>query len=129
MAAQAGFKGLEAWQVAMGLVEVIYQATATWPSHEQFGLTNQVRRAAVAVPSNIAEGHGRKSPGDFIRFVSIALGSLSELETQILIAGRLGYLPEPHAQPLIERIHETTRVTQGFARFLKRTAPQTTKNQ
>lgn len=113
----------------MNLVEEIYKVTATWPAREQFGLISQVRRAAVSVPSNIAEGHGRKSPGDFVRFVSIALGSPAELETQVLIAGRLGYLPAVDAKRLVERIHETTRVTQGFARFLKRGVPAATKNQ
>lgn len=129
MSDHQGFKGLEAWQVTMNLVEAIYHTTTSWPPHEQFGLTNQVRRASVSVPSNIAEGHGRKSPGDFLRFISISLGSLAEIETQLLIADRLGYMSDLQTQQLIGLVHEATRVTQGFARFLRRSASSTTKNQ
>lgn len=115
-----GFKGLEAWEVSMLLVEEIYRATANWPAYEQYGLTNQLRRAAVSIPSNIAEGHGRKSAGDFARFVDIAYGSLSEVETQVLIAQRIGYLSETSLEPLIVRVNEVGRVIQGLGRYLRR---------
>lgn len=82
---------LRAWQESMALVEHIYQATADFPPDERFGLVSQLRRAAVSVPSNIAEGAARGSDADFIRFLYIARGSLSEVDTQLQIAERLGY--------------------------------------
>lgn len=85
---------LEAWRVAMDLVEETYRATAGFPSHEQFGLTTQMRRAAISISSNIAEGAARESRREFAHFLNIARGSLSELDTQFQIAVRLGYLDE-----------------------------------
>ncbi|MGP9664688.1 four helix bundle protein [Halomonas sp. AOP22-C1-8] len=82
---------LRAWQQAMDLVVLIYSMTANFPLTEQYGLTSQMQRAAVSVPSNIAEGAARGSKRDFLRFLHIARGSLSELETQCQIAQRLGY--------------------------------------
>lgn len=82
---------LKVWQLAMELVTDIYAMTKYFPDSEKFGLSCQMQRAAVSVPSNIAEGAGRESTADFIRFLVIARGSLSELETQVLIAQRLGY--------------------------------------
>ncbi|MBZ9539939.1 MULTISPECIES: four helix bundle protein [Modicisalibacter] len=83
---------LRAWQESMELVSTIYALTATFPAEERFGLSSQMQRAAVSVPSNIAEGAARGSKADFLRFLYIARGSLSEVETQLLIAQRLGYL-------------------------------------
>ena len=82
---------LKVWQLAMDLVTDIYAMTKYFPDSEKFGLSSQMQRAAVSVPSNIAEGAGRESTADFMRFLVIARGSLSELETQVLIAQRLGY--------------------------------------
>jgi len=84
--------GLIAWQEAMALVTQIYEMTADFPEHEKFGLCSQMRRAAISVPSNIAEGAGRAGKKEFCRFLTMARGSLSELETQIMIANNLGYL-------------------------------------
>ena len=81
----------------MGLVKIVYQATRSFPAEERFGLSQQMRRAAVSVPSNIAEGAARNGKREFANFVGIARGSLSELETQCLIAVDLGYLPQAHA--------------------------------
>lgn len=114
-----GFKGLSAWQKAMDLVESIYRSTRSWPEDERFGLINQVRRAAVSVPSNIAEGQGKSSQGDFGRFLSIALGSLAEIETQLLIASRLGYLSESEAASLVNKCKEVARITQGLSTFIR----------
>ena len=86
---------LLAWQEAMELVKVVYQTTSHFPAFENFGLSNQLRRAAISIPSNIAEGAGREGAKEFLEFLSIARGSLSELETQILLARDLGYLPNP----------------------------------
>jgi len=83
---------LRVWQEAMGLVTAIYQATSTFPVDERWGLTGQMRRAAVSVPSNIAEGAGRSGARDFCRFLMMARGSLAELETQVMIARNLGYM-------------------------------------
>lgn len=79
----------------MELAEVVYGATAKFPSDEKWGLVNQMRRAAVSVPSNIAEGHGRQSRTDYLRFLRTARGSLAEVETQAELAGRLGFLQDP----------------------------------
>ncbi|NWF36340.1 MULTISPECIES: four helix bundle protein [unclassified Mariprofundus] len=83
---------LRAWQEAMNFVETVYQITSGFPDHEKFGLTSQIERAAVSVPSNIAEGAGRSGEKEFLRFLYIARGSLCEIETQLLIAQRLGYV-------------------------------------
>lgn len=96
-------ENLRAWQYSMDLVEVIYKESASYPSDERFGLINQLRRAAVSVPSNIAEGAARGSDADFIRFLYIARGSLSEVQTQLKIANRLGFSPlNKTASELIE---------------------------
>jgi len=86
------YSELIVWQKSMDLVADIYRSTALFPVEERFGLASQSRRAAVSIPSNIAEGHGRKSTGAYVNFLSIAYGSLMELETQIQIAARLNYL-------------------------------------
>ena len=85
------YRFLEVWQRGIDLVELIYKLSAAFPSDERFGLTSQVRRAAVSIPSNIAEGYGRSHRGDYLRFLSIARGSLSEVETQLIVAGRLKF--------------------------------------
>jgi four helix bundle protein len=87
-------RDLVAWQEAMKLVETVYQQTASFPKQEAFSLTAQIRRAAISVPSNIAEGAARNSPREFYQFSGIATGSLAELETQVELAIRLNYLPE-----------------------------------
>lgn len=85
------YQELQAWQQAMVLVEYIYQLTTGFPDSEKFGLISQMRRAAVSIPSNMAEGYGRGSDAEFKRFLFIARGSLTELETQWLLSQRLGY--------------------------------------
>jgi len=95
---------LEVWRDAMDLVEVIYRFSSVFPDTERFALTQQIRRCAVSIPSNIAEGAARRSRAEYKRFVSIARGSLSELDTQVQIAERLGYAyPQPILVDLIER--------------------------
>lgn len=85
-------KDLEVWKKSMDLVESVYQMTNSFPDSEKFGLTNQIRRAVVSIPSNIAEGSGRKSDKELIQFIHIAIGSLAEVETQYLISLRLKYV-------------------------------------
>jgi len=87
-------KDLKLWQESMDLVEDVYSVSKAFPKEELYGLTSQLRRAAVSIPSNIAEGAGRKGEKEFIRFLYISLGSLSELETQLEIAVRLNYVAE-----------------------------------
>lgn len=92
MSARATHKDLAAWRESMRLVNLVYRETATFPKEEMFGLTAQIRRSAVSVPSNIAEGAGRTSSAELAQFVAIACGSLAELDTQLRIAVELGYL-------------------------------------
>lgn len=100
---QNGYKDLIAWQKGMDLVATIYDATQSFPSHEQFGLTSQLRRAAVSVPSNIAEGKAHYSNRDFVRFLRHARGSLAEIETQVLIAQQRKYLNTETATNLSQK--------------------------
>ena len=94
------YQDLIVWQKAMDLVVLVYQATRLFPKEELYGLTSQVRRAVVSIPSNLAEGHARKSRAEFLNFVSIAQGSRAEVETQIMIAVRLSYIHQDQAQPM-----------------------------
>ncbi|MGV1002096.1 four helix bundle protein [Empedobacter falsenii] len=88
----ASHKELKVWQESMDLVVSVYECVRTFPKEEMYGLTSQMKRSAVSIPSNIAEGAGRQSQAEFIRFLYIALGSVSELETQLEIAFRLGFI-------------------------------------
>ena len=92
------YRDLIVWQRSMELVTLVYQETRAFPKEELYGLTSQVRRCAVSIPSNIAEGHGRLTRADYIRFLGIATGSLFELQTQLQIAVNLGYLTEKNYQ-------------------------------
>ncbi len=86
-----GYRDLKIWQLGLEISTAVYRFTADFPKHEIYGLSSQMRCAAVSIPSNIAEGHSRGSTKDLLRFISIARGSLAELETQLLIAQNLGY--------------------------------------
>ena len=115
------YRDLLAWQRAMDLVVAVYKASSTWPKEEQYGLTNQVRRASVSVPSNIAEGQGRRGRAEFLRHLGIAHGSLRELETQVIIASRLHYLGKEHSDRLLAQAAEVGRLLQGLMRSLEPT--------
>jgi len=97
-------KELEVYQLAMDLVVDIYKATGCFPESEVFGLTSQLRRAAVSVPSNLAEGAGRESVKELKNFINIARGSAVEIETQIIIAGRLNYIKSVELENLLEMV-------------------------
>ena len=116
---QSSYKDLIAWQKGMQLVVAIYDATDRFPSHEQFGLTSQLRRAAVSVPSNIAEGKAHYSNRDFVRFLRHARGSLAEIETQVLIAQQRQYLPVDTSTQLSQRLDELGRILSGLINSLK----------
>ena len=103
-------KDLLVWQRSMDLVETVYRLTGSFPSVEQWGLVSQMRRAAISVPSNIAEGYGRQATGEYRHHISIARGSLLELETQILLARRLKYLQPADTDPVLKEIDEISRM-------------------
>jgi four helix bundle protein len=108
------YRDLIAWRKAMELVTEIYAVTRGFPQDERYGLTNQLRRAAVSVPSNIAEGQARFSRKEFRHFLSHARGSLVEIETQVMIAQNLGYLPATQVSVLLEHAAELGRVLNGL---------------
>jgi len=112
------YQELIAWQKAMDLVEDVYRASRTFPREEIYALTSQIRRAAVSVPSNIAEGQGRRTTLDFLRHLSIAYGSLREVETQILIAGRLRYLNSATIDQVMRRAGELGKLLNGLMNSL-----------
>lgn len=111
-------RDLKVWQIALDVTETLYRLTADWPKNEQYGLISQVRRAAVSVPANIAEGAGRRTPGEFGHFVGIARGSLAELETLLIIARRLDYLDETAFRAIMDELFELGRMTTGLLRSL-----------
>ena len=104
------YQDLIVWQKAMLLVEMVYKATQNFPKHELYGLTNQIRRAAVSIPSNIAEGHARQSKAEFRNFISIAQGSKAEVETQIMIAKRLNYISNPEMNSILSLLLEISKM-------------------
>jgi len=116
--AKNNYRDLEVWQKAMDLVELCYAYTKSFPSEERYGLTDQIRRAAVSIPSNIAEGQARQHRKEFVQFLSIAQGSLAELETQIQIAERLGYLNNSTVNEILEKTDQIARMITGLRKSL-----------
>ena len=112
-------KDLDAWKKGVDYVVEIYEATKVFPKDEIYGLTCQLRRAAVSVPSNIAEGMARSSDKDTIRFIYVALGSLAEVETQIIIAGKLNYLAQDVSVLLLDDTKLLRKMLMGLVRYLK----------
>ncbi|MDY0169713.1 MAG: four helix bundle protein [Thermoguttaceae bacterium] len=114
------FRDLLVWQKSMELVTEVYRASAEFPTHERYGLSSQVRRCAVSIPSNIAEGFGRHSTTDYIRFLTIANGSLYELQTQVEIALNLEYMERKPYDTLHEQTREVERMMSSLIQSLKR---------
>jgi len=112
------YKELLVWQRAMELVTEVYQITVAFPADERFGLVSQLRRAAVSIPSNVAEGQGRSTKGEFKQFLGTARGSLFEVETQVMIARNLGMLSDVDATNLKESIGDVGRLLNGLIRSL-----------
>lgn len=112
-------ENLEAWTKSIDLVIDIYKTTESFPKEERYGLTSQLRRAAISVPANIAEGAGRNSAREFAHFVSNAQGSASELETELIIAYRLGYLSETLFAQLIGSLSRIGRLITGLSRHIR----------
>ena len=113
-----GYRELLVWQKAMELVVAVYRVTQAFPKSEVYGLSSQMQRAAVSIPSNIAEGHGLKQTQAYLRHLAIASGSLCELETQIEIANRLGYLPVKETAVLAQA-NEIGRMLSGLRQSLQ----------
>ena len=109
---------LVAWQRGMDLVQAVYSLTAQYPSEERFGLAMQTRRAAVSVPSNVAEGFGRSGKSDFMRFLGMSVGSANEVETQLLIAVRLGFVTDDQATQALHLAVEVRKILKGLIRSL-----------
>ncbi len=113
------YKNLKVWQKGMELVKNVYKSSRKFPKEELYRLTSQMRRSAISIPSNIAEGSGRGTDKDFNRFLDIALGSSFELETQIIIANDLGFLSEHDYNDLSLRVNEEQKMITGLQKSLK----------
>jgi len=114
----ASYKDLLVWQKGIELVKGVYKITKCFPSDEKFGLVSQMRRAAVSVPSNLAEGQARKSTREFVQLLSQSEGSLAELDTQLIIAVELEYCPKSEANQTFEQISELRRMQNSLRRRL-----------
>ena len=113
------YKELKVWQKSYQLCLRIYRATDVFPKHERFGLTSQMRRSVLSIPSNIAEGYGRKTTPEYVRSLYIAYGSTCELETQLLLSGDLGYLDKETLSGLQRDISEVERMMKALIKTLE----------
>ena len=119
MSTLKSYRDLEVWKKSIDLVELIYRASKNFPLEERFGLTSQVRRAAVSVPSNIAEGAARTGTGEYLQSLSVASGSLAEVETQLMIANRLEMLAQETLTTLLHQSEEISKMLGGLKRSLE----------
>jgi four helix bundle protein len=115
----AGYRDLKVWQLGMDLALDVYRVTSEFPKSEIYGLTSQIRRAVVSIPSNIAEGHARRTPREMQRFANIAKGSLAELETQLILAGELGYLSKDALKRILQMTEHESRMLSGLLRSIQ----------
>ena len=113
------YRDLTTWQKAMDLAVEIYRISSKFPADERFGLTNQIRRAAVSIPSNIAEGQGRGAGSEFLYHLRVSNGSRQEVETQLLLADRLGFISPPACLPILDHIAELGRLHSGLYRSIE----------
>ncbi len=113
------YKDLKVWRKAIDLTALVYSMTEKFPNREQFGLISQMNRASVSISSNIVEGAGRNSKGEFAQFLGIAIGSLYELETQVVIAERIKYIDKPDFGELTGKISELQKMVYGLKNTLK----------
>jgi four helix bundle protein len=114
----AKYRDLKVWQEAMRLADEVYRLRARFPKHETYGLASQLQRAAVSLPSNIAEGHGRISRKEFYHFLGIGLGLLVELETQLILAQHLDYLTEAEISPALQNADKIGKILKGLQKSL-----------
>ncbi|MCA0401131.1 MAG: four helix bundle protein [Proteobacteria bacterium] len=112
------YRDLRVWQEAMVLAEQVYRVTASFPKEEMYGLVSQIRRSAVSIPANIAEGHGRETSAVFIQFLRVAQGSLKELETHLILAARVGFLPATTENETLDRCDSLGRMIRSLIRAL-----------
>ena len=113
------FKELAVWQRSMNLAVEIYDLVRHLPPDERYGLSDQIRRSTISIPSNIAEGHARNSDKEFFHFLSISRGSAAELQTQLIVGTKIGYFTEETCNPLIQEIVEIDKMLCGLMRFIK----------
>ncbi len=113
------YRDLKVWQKSYRLCLDLYRITKKFPKEERYGLTSQIRRAAVSIPSNIAEGYGRKTTADYLRFLYIAYGSIGELETQLLLSGDLNYVNQENLKALKDGTEEVERMLKAMIKSLE----------
>ena len=113
------YQDLEVWQMAMTLAEDCYRLTGEFPREEIYGMTTQIRRAAVSIPANIAEGYGRDQPGYFVQFLKIAQGSARELETHLILAGRLRFISEAELPPVLDTCQRISKMLRSLVRSVE----------
>jgi len=118
------FHDLDVWRIAIKLTKDVYLLTEKFPNSEIFGLTGQIRRAAISIPSNIAEGQSRNSSKEFRQFLSVALGSLAEIETQLVIAKEVGYINEQEFAPFLPSIDTIRKMIRSLSKSLQVTLPK-----
>jgi four helix bundle protein len=111
---------LKVWQEAMSVAERAYNLTARFPKDEVYGMTSQIRRAAVSIAANIAEGHGRENSGSFIQFMRVSQGSLKELETHLLLAARVNLVSVAEVEPILQQCDELGRMLRSLIRSIQR---------
>ncbi|MBB5519634.1 four helix bundle protein [Amphiplicatus metriothermophilus] len=116
------YRDLLVWQAAMSLAEACYHRTKDFPREETFGLTAQIRRAAASIPANIAEGHGRENSGSFVQFLRVAQGSVKELETHLLLSGRIGLAEGSTMEPLLQQCEEIGKMLRSLIRSIQKKA-------
>jgi four helix bundle protein len=113
-------KDLEVWKKSIDFVASIYKLTSDYPKHELYGLTSQIRRCAVSIPSNIAEGAARNHDNEFRQFLYISLGSAAELETQLIISNKLGFVDNSKSQELIAELNTISKMLQGLIKSINK---------
>ena len=109
------YRDLDVWKLSIGLVKEIYQITNKFPASENFGLTHQIRKAAVSIPANVAEGQGRNSSKEFRQFLAISLGSVAELETHLIIAKEIEYINSEELDPLLSLLDRIRKMIKGLS--------------
>jgi four helix bundle protein len=119
----SSYRDLIVWQEGIQLAKEIYRLTESFPRHELYGLVSQVRRCSVSIPSNIAEGHARSSTLEYLRYISIAMGSLAELETQVILSKELGYIGEENVNQILEQTDTLGKRLRSLTMSLKARRP------